>query len=669
MSEKITEESKQKLISLVGSCADFSAEDKFFHLQQIEKGETDEEKVSFYIEAAEKRAEIVRNAPEDKKEFVLEEINKLLNQSSRGNREQAKGKPLESMQKSLDQFLENQKIVKEKTQRLSYLPSGLENRIWDRFMKRLEKETSGNILSPELMEKFRKSVETTFTHLSRTLELQEKLKKRMADEEKYFWLHGKDSKEKESDRLSKILETRLEDWLDQKRSLKDWKKEFDELVSKQTPEGIKSFNENYTQVFTPEFWKLFPKANPMSFPNFTAEFNFKTEKDFLTEFSLDDLKKFPNKLKKAITSDSKEILGEFFSPSEKVQQLSKLKGLSEKNPQKLLGLLFNLKTQQEKNRNAATKELVKAKKFYLAQNPKAAESELKSIEKKFGKGVLKNLGEQNFAKTLELRMMRIGELEKRLKSSTDKEESAYLQKQLNELCKGEVCHIDQQSVDNRKEKVQGIMDEIREKRKQGKLVEAKSAAKRLYHLDNQKAQTQIDQINEAMNKKSDKDEEKDNESDNENSAEKQKKIEFLEKSIEHARKVMEACDQIGLPKNEPSFWGPDGIKNRVFWLKKHGLYDTYQKFNSSDPNIPADTQTGGFRFRWMDSRGPELNGSRATDGLKYLARYKESGYILAAIAGAFSVNWKSASSPTYTPDKYIIKVEEQLADIKGKKAA
>ena len=217
--------------------------------------------------------------------------------------------------------------------------------------------------------------------------------------------------------------------------------------------------------------------------------------------------------------------------------------------------------------------------------------------------------------------------------------------------------------------IPGVMETISEKRKQGKLIEAKAAAKKLYGLDNEKAQNQIDQINKEMNKKSDKDKEKDSESDNENSEEKQKKIDFLEKSIEHAKKVMEACDQIGIPKNDPAFWGPEGVKNRVLWLKKHGLYDTYQKFNGSDPNIPKDAQTGGFRFRWMDSRGTELNGSRATDGMKYLVRYKESGYILAAIAGAFSVNWKSASSPTYTPDKYIIKVEEQLTDIKGKKVA
>ncbi|MCK5461331.1 hypothetical protein KAI58_05095 [Candidatus Gracilibacteria bacterium] len=669
MSEKFVEEPKQKLHSLVESCTEFSSEDKAFHLQQIETGETNEDKIKFYIEAAKKRTEIVRNAPEDKKGFVLEEINKLLNQSSHGNREQVKGKQLQSMQKSLDQFLENQKIVKEKTQRLHYLPSGVENRIWERFMKRLEEETSGNILSPVLMDKFRKSVETTFSHLTRTLELQETLKKGMANEEKYFWLHGKKSKENENDRLSKILETRLEEWLSQKRSLRDWKNEFDKLVMKQTPKGIKEFNENYTQVFTQEFWSLFPKANPMSFPNFTAEFNFKTEKDFLTEFSLSDLKKFPKKLKKAITQDEKEILGEFFSHEEKTQQLSKLKGLSEKKPKELLILLFNLKKQQEKNRNFASKDLVQAKKFYLARNPKAAESELKSLEKKFGKGVLRNLGEQNFAKILELRMMRIYELEKRLKNIKDKNERKYIQSQLDELCVGAYCNLDQKSVEDRKEKVNELMETISEKRKQGKLIEAKAAAKKLYGLDNEKAQNQIDQINKEMNKKSDKDKEKDSESDNENSEEKQKKIDFLEKSIEHAKKVMEACDQIGIPKNDPAFWGPEGVKNRVLWLKKHGLYDTYQKFNGSDPNIPKDAQTGGFRFRWMDSRGTELNGSRATDGMKYLVRYKESGYILAAIAGAFSVNWKSASSPTYTPDKYIIKVEEQLTDIKGKKVA
>lgn len=658
-------QNKNELFELIKSCPDFTAEDRAFHEAQITTGETDLTKIQFYIKAAQKRTEIVKNSPEEKKEFVFKKVNELLDQSSGGNRENTKGKSLETMQQSIDQFLANQKLVKEKTKRLQYLPAGFEQKIWKRFMERFENETSGDILNPVLTANFKKSIDTTFSHLIRTLELQEQLKKRMSNEEKYFWLRNDKSKKSKKDRLSEMLSTRLDQWVNQDKSLKNWSVEFAELVEKQTPKGIKNFNENYTQVFTPEFWQTFPKANPMDFPNFTAEFNFKTEKDFLTKLSLGDLKKFPKKLKKAIQNDANEILADFFSDKEKSEYSSELKKCSEKNPKDLLSFLFKLKNKQRINKNQAQKEITQAKRLYLARNPRAAESEIQSLEKKFGKNILENLGEKKFKNTLELRLLRINELEKNIKSEKNKKKKLSLQKQLDELSEGSICYIDTKSANERKEKITNLKKDFEAQMKNGNLKGAKATAQRMRSFDVIQAQKLLNQVKQEMAKKEDGDEQKDSEK-APDSMEKQAKIEFLERSIEHAEKVKEACDQIGIPKDDPAFWGPEGVKNRVQWLKNHGLYSTYQKFNASDPNMPANTQNGGFRFRWMDSRGDNLTGNNATDGKKYLTRYKESGYILAALGGVFSVNWKSASSPTYTPDKFITKVQEQLGKIKGK---
>lgn len=654
---------------VLGAGALFSVDERKWHIDQIHAGKTSEEKIDFYIWAVKQREEILENAPVDKRDQITKSIKNLLDQSSRGDLEGKKRKPLEQMRSAVLQFRENQKLVTEKTRKLRNLPAGFESKIWDRFMARFENETDGDVLDTKVMANFRQSIETTFSHLAKVMEMQETVKKKF-NSEKYFDLKSKDDSGSERARLSATLQTQIFDWLDQGTHLRDWEKGLGNLLDKQLPKHLKEFKEHYSQVFTPDFWKGVSNTNPMEMPNFTVGFNFQTENSFMTKMSLSDIKKMPKKIKKALLSDGKEILSEFFSADEKKNSISQMKSISEKDPTKLLKIIAKLRKKQEQNRNQAYQALGKIKQLYFDKDTKSANSELTLFKKKYGSNVLGSLMEDRFQGMVDLRMMRIKSLEDQLKITDDKHRQVQIQAQLSELCQSKKDHCDiGTSVDEREKRVSAIEVEVKMARAVGNLTGAKSLAKKLRGVNDVKSELLISEINREIESKKIK-EGGDNEEDGkvETSVDKQKKIEFLEKSIEHAEKVKEACGQVGIPTDDPKFWKQEGITGRVQWLKDHGLYDMYQKFNGSDPNIPRDAQAGGFRFRWMDSRGDTLNASRATDGLKYLQRYKESGYILAALAGAFSINWKNMGSSTYTPDEFIMHVNVDLNDLKGSKA-
>ncbi len=660
---------KQILENLVYSAGSiFTIEDRQWHLEQIEKGETTEEKIQFYIWAAEQRTEILQNTPKEKRKEVAEIIEKLLNQHSGDKREQIKGESLDRMKEAVSQFRENQDLVRTKTQKLRNLPAGFETRIWERFMGRLETETSGDLLDPVLMANFHKSIETTFNHLAKVLEMQDKVKKQISSE-KYFLLKSTESSDTERARLSGILQTQIFDWLGQDTRLREWEKGLTELLNKQLPKNLKEFKEHYSGVFTPEFWKNLSATNPMELPNFTVGFNFQTEDDFLTKMSLKDIKKLPKKLKKTLINDGKEILSEFFSDSEWKKEFSALNSISEKKPAELLKKLKELRKIQNRNRNSAQKNLSRIKQLYFDKDSKTANAELDLFRKKYGKNIFHSLMEDRFESMVELRLMRIASLEKQLKITNNRKKKEHIQKQLAELCVTRKNHCDlDMSTEERKTRVKAIEKEVKSSRTAGDLQGAKAKAKSLRGLNDVKAELLISEINREIEKKKEKDLDVNGEKKVDSSVEKQKKIEFYEKTLEHAKGVKEACGQVGIPTDDPKFWKNEGIKNRVGWLKDHGLYDTYQKFNGSDPNIPSQAQNGGFRFRWMDGMGDNLNYGKAENGIKYLQRYKESGYILAALAGAFSINWKNISSPTYTPDEYITKINELMSKEKGKSA-
>lgn len=150
-------------------------------------------------------------------------------------------------------------------------------------------------------------------------------------------------------------------------------------------------------------------------------------------------------------------------------------------------------------------------------------------------------------------------------------------------------------------------------------------------------------------------------------AEKMKRVEFLDRCIEHARKVDE---EAVMPREDPKVWSQEGVRNRRKWLKDTGKWNEYVALNRSDKNIPKNADPTGFRFRWLNvETGTNLTGAKAEQGIKYLQRYKDSGYRIAALAGAFSLNWRGASSPTYSPQRFIEKVQAEKSRILGKSSS
>lgn len=656
------------LIELVYSAGNlFSSKEQNWHLSQIKNKETDEEKISFYIWAAKQRIEILKNAPKSKKDQIEASITKLLDQSTGGDREMIKGKPLEDMKAAILQFRENQSVVQDRTRKISHLPAGFEKKVWERFMDRFDNETSGDLLNPTLMTNFRKSIDTTFNHLAKVLEMQSRVQSKLSSE-KYFDLRSSEGAQTEGARLSGILQTQIFDWLGQDTRLRDWESGLTDLLKKQLPKNLKEFKEHYSGVFSPEFWKNLSSTNPMEIPNFTVAFNFQSEADFLTKVSMGDIKSLPKALKKSLLSDGEEILSEFFSESDRKKEAGKLKAFSEKKPAAILKKVTSLRSIQNGNRERAQKELNRIKQLYFDKDTMSASAELDLFRKKYGSNVLSSLMEDKFEVRMDLRVMRINDLENQLKITKNSERKKHIHEQLSELCVQRKDHCDlDMSAEERGQRVLAIEKDVRSARDRGDLSGAKSLAKKLRGLNDVKAELLISEINRAIEKKNGANLDDSGEGAVNTSIEKQKKIEFYEKCLEHARGVKEACGQVGIPTDDPGFWKNEGLKNRVGWLKDHGLYHMYQKFNSSDPNIPSQAQNGGFRFRWMDGIGSGLTHGRAETGIKYLQRYKESGYILAALAGAFSMNWKNVGSPTYTPDEFVSEVNQQLSELKGVK--
>lgn len=160
------------------------------------------------------------------------------------------------------------------------------------------------------------------------------------------------------------------------------------------------------------------------------------------------------------------------------------------------------------------------------------------------------------------------------------------------------------------------------------------------------------------------------EKDGENlSAEKKLILDFYDKSIEHTEKVIEESEKWGVLSNDVEYWGQEGVKNRMSLLKKRGTWNDYVRFNSNDKHIPSNSRGDGFRFRWLNvNTGSRISGAGADAGLKYMQRYKESGYQLCVLAGAFSIDWAGSDSPVDTPDRFLEKMKSLRSTLLGKSA-
>ncbi len=214
-----------------------------------------------------------------------------------------------------------------------------------------------------------------------------------------------------------------------------------------------------------------------------------------------------------------------------------------------------------------------------------------------------------------------------------------------------------------------------EEREKAKLKEKASEEekKKLKQEEKKKKGAEKNKIEEEKKEQKQKEEERKKQEKDEGSvdlgAEKTKILEFYDKSIEHAEKVKEECANWGVRPDDIEYWGQEGVKNRMNLLKKRGRWNDYVKFNSNDKYIPSTAQGNGFRFRWLNvNTGSRISAASADSGIKYMRRYKESGYQLCVLAGAFSIDWAGSDSIIDTPVRFLEKMKSLKANLLGKSA-
>jgi len=424
------------------------------------------------------------------------------------------------------------------------------------------------------------------------------------------------------------------------------------------------------KIFPDRFWNLSDRMAPNDFPHFTVAFNFALKESFSQNQSVTNLKVFAAKIKDALLKDGQDELSEFFSEKDQSLYLQSLKKIPADKPAKLLGKMLAIHLQQEKNQEEARKSFQQIQNLFVSKNPKAAKAELDAQRKKFGKKIVPSLQKQGLVSKIELSIHQITTLEKQLKSTNNPEAKKKIQNELSKLQQPEkIIVLDISTAEDHRKKIQEILQEISERKQSGDLPGAERSAQRLRPFDSERAEREIAKIKLASSKKDDSSAKPDAPGKKIESSEgKQKKIRFLEMLKEHAQKVLSECGQLGIPKDSEKFWGVDGVRNRMQYLKDNGLWGKYQQFNSSDRNMPSKTHEGGFRFRWVNlTTGTNLNETSAQKGIEYLTQRKESGYAIAALGAAFSVNWKGHSSTVYNPERFMSFVEEELTRIKGSK--
>ncbi len=536
--ELIDEAQKEYLKRLVESCGYFSPRDRSFHLSQIEEGITTEEKINFYMQAAQLREEILQNVSAHKRPIILNQINAVLDESL-GESRGLKLQRLEEIGRAIRDFQENKTLLRHKLFRTQNLPGGLGNDV---------------------------------------------LKVLMAEDEERF-------------------------------------------------------HHEYELVFTPKFWGRVYGLFSRDYPNVVKSFAYKTEEDFLKTFtSLDELPGFLINLKSAAEKDVKESVKSFFSAEKSKKYLDRFSLISSKDPDKIVDFLHFLCKEKEKNKGEAREIFAWAEKLALQGKLKEAKSEIEIIQKRFGKNAIKELGLHGFIGHLALDLEAEEKAEKK-KAVTKKQKTERLLGGI-EAC---LAQKDFSGADI-------LVDQL----KKWDEFKAASEKKRITKIKEEDAKP-----NEAAN---------DNEGNLENvSMEKKLKIEFLERSREHMHQVIEMCKKLGVPEEDPKYWGVEGIRNRVKILRDMGKYDLYKGFNDDDPHVPSTEQAGGFKFRWLDLRtGPNLTRQTAESGIGFLKQFKEgTGYELAVLAGAFSVNWKNPDDPVFTPGEMLSKIEGELTRVKG----
>ncbi len=420
------------------------------------------------------------------------------------------------------------------------------------------------------------------------------------------------------------------------------------------------------KIFPDSFWRLADEMSPQDFPYFAAAFNFTLRESFTHKESEESIKGFSEKLREAAVLDAEKILSEFFTEEEQEKRFQMLENLGLDKLAAVLKFLLVLRKERKNRQEKAKKLMVLAQFLFFKRDAKGAEAAIEEMKEELGEEVVSSLGENKFAAKLGLALIRIGKIEEQLQLETNQKKRKKLIAQLSELqAENEFSEEEgkDEDTEDKEKEIANIVKEAREFKEQGDFRAAELALRRLKRLDKARAEKEMVAMKreQATEEAGSKEEKKENVSE-----EKEMKIEFLEKCIEHAESIREVCGELGIPTDNPDFWGLEGVRNRVKWLQDHHLWEEYRKFNQSDRNMPSKEYAGGFRFRWLDLKTrTNLTYTAADSGIEYLERFEESGYEVAALAGAFSVNWKGSSSPVYTPDEFISIANKELGDLRG----
>lgn len=426
--------------------------------------------------------------------------------------------------------------------------------------------------------------------------------------------------------------------------------------------------EEVKKIFSERFWKLADEMHPNDFPHFAVAFNFALKQTFTQEKSLEEAKAFATHLKEAALEDVTELTNEFFSEKEQKAWKQKIEKTDEKKPRKILSALLDVRKEREKNEDQAKESLRHIRNVTLSKNPKAALSEIEDLREKFGSHIIEALRAKSFLIRLETVVDRIKKIEEQLEKESNQERKKQLIQQLEKIQSPEqmqeILEGQKKSESERRSEEKKLLQEIVHFQKNAEWDRAEESAWELRRYNPEKSKQKIHDIQKQKSSSAGGEVNVLNLS--ESSESKETKIEFLERVIEHTKSVLEECSELGIPKDDPSFWGLEGVRHRVAWLKKNGLWNTYKRFNEADRNMPHKTYAEGFRFRWLDVRtGNNLTYSRAEQGIRYLDRLEESGYPIATLSGAFSMDWKGASSPVYPPERFISLVQEELSRVRG----
>jgi len=419
------------------------------------------------------------------------------------------------------------------------------------------------------------------------------------------------------------------------------------------------------KVFPDSFWRLADEMSPQDFPNFAATFNFTLRETFSHEESEEVVKDFSEKLRESALLDAEEMLSGFFSEEEQEKRLKILESLGLDKLAIMLKFLISLRKERKNRQEKAKKLMALAQSLFFERDARGADSAIAEMKEEFGEEVVASLNEGKFVTKLNLVLIHIGRVERQLESEKNKTRRKKLIAELSELqVENDFSNEEgEEDSDEREKEIENIVNEAREFKEQGDFRAAELSLRRLKRLDPVRAEKEISAIRAEQSAKK---EETKKEGTENVSEEKEIKIEFLEKCIEHAEAIKEVCSELGIPTDDPDFWGLEGVRGRVQWLVDNHKWSDYRRFNESDRNMPSKEYAGGFRFRWLDLKtGTNLTYSAAESGIEYLARYKESGYEVAALAGAFSVDWKGSSSPVYTPDEFISITNKELGDLRG----